>query len=74
MINIEPNVIFADMPTRIKAYTVINKDGMYTIVLNSRLTHEQNLLSYHHEMLHIENHDYEKNCDTDLIEIHAHTM
>ena len=62
------------MPPRIKAYTVCNNDGTYTIVLNSRLTYEQHLLSYHHEMQHIENGDYDKKCNINLIEINAHSV
>ncbi len=69
----EPNVIYADMPTRIKAYTIRSANGTYTIVLNSRLTREQHLISYHHEMYHIENGDYDR-TDTNInaIEINAH--
>lgn len=67
------NIIYANMPTGIKAYTVNNKDDTYTIVLNSRLTREQHLRSYHHEMKHIENGDYSKQCKIDVIEINGHS-
>ena len=60
------------MPTTIKAYTVNNNDNTYTIVSNARLTREQHLQSYYHEMKHIENGDYSKKCDIDIIEINAH--
>ena len=53
MINITTNVIYADMPPTIKAYTVNNNDDSFTIVLNSRLNREQHLKSYHHELTHI---------------------
>ena len=43
MINITTNVIYADMPPTIKAYTVNNNDDSFTIVLNSRLNREQHL-------------------------------
>lgn len=66
------NTIFIDMPTTIKAYTICNNDDTYTVVLNSKLTREQHLLSYHHEMRHIENGDYLKKCGVDIIEINAH--
>lgn len=69
----ETTVIYADMPTTIKAYTVINSDNTYTIVLNSRLSREQHLLSYYHEMKHIENNDYDKKCDVNIIEFQAHS-
>lgn len=66
------NCIYANMPSTIKAYTICNPDMTYTIVLNSRLTREQHLISYHHEMNHIENGDYDKKCDVGFLEIVAH--
>ena len=50
MINITTNVIYADMPPTIKAYTVNNNDDSFTIVLNSRLNREQHLKSYHQDV------------------------
>lgn len=61
-----------DMPTTIPAFVISNADCSYTIVLNSRLSHEQHLKSYAHEMQHIENGDYEKKCSADLIELWTH--
>lgn len=71
---LDVNVILADLPSRISAYTVANPDLSYTIVLNSRLNHERQLLAYHHEMMHIENGDYDKKCSADLIECYAHSL
>jgi len=65
------NVVYLDMPNNIKSY-VIAKGDYYTIILNSRLSVEQNEISYHHEVDHILNGDYEKRCNSDLIEIMAH--
>lgn len=65
------NCVMADMPAAIKAYTVLNSDDSYTIILNSRLNYEQHLKSYAHELFHIENGDYEK-TNVDLIEFRAH--
>lgn len=62
------------MPTTIKAYTVMNNDDTYTIVLNAKLSDEQHLKSYHHEMKHIENGDYEKHNNVGLLEIVAHNF
>lgn len=62
------------MPTTIKAYTVINSDNTYTIALNSRLNREQHLLLYHHKLQHIENGDYKRNCDVNIIEIDAYSI
>ena len=66
------NVIYANMPVGIRSYVVANADCSFTIVLNSRLTYERNLLSYVHEMNHIHNGDYEKKCDVDIIEFNTH--
>ena len=66
------NTIMADMPCSIAAYTIANADTSYTVVLNSRLNYERQLLAYHHELSHIENGDYDKRCSADLIEFYAH--
>lgn len=66
------NICLADLPCRIKAYTFPNTDGTYTIILNSRHSHHQHLLSYYHEMQHIEHGDYDEQCNADLIELYAH--
>lgn len=68
------NCVMADLPHSIKAYTVLNNDMTYTIVLNSRHSYEQHLISYHHEMIHIENGDYERKCDVGILELQAHQM
>ena len=66
------NVLYADMPTAIRSYVVSNTDMTYTVVLNSRLSHEQNLISYTHELKHINDGDYDKKCSVNMIEINAH--
>lgn len=66
------NILFADMPTTIRSYVVSNADMSYTIVLNSRLSHEQHVISYQHELKHIHNGDYDKKCNVDMIEVNAH--
>ena len=63
---------YADMPAAIKSYVVCNSDSTYTIILNSKLSYEQNLISCEHEIKHILNGDYEKKCNVDIIEINAH--
>lgn len=69
---LDVNVVLADMPGTISAYTVPNPDFSYTIVLNSRLTRERQMQAYAHEMIHINNGDYDKKCPVDLIECYAH--
>lgn len=71
---VDVNVILADMPSRIPAYSIANTDLSYTIVLNSKLNHERQLLAYHHEINHIENGDYDKKCPADIIECYAHSL
>ena len=68
----EINVVYADMPTRIHSYVVANADASYTIILNSKLSHEQHMISYNHEVEHIIKGDYDRKCSADLIEIVAH--
>ena len=66
------NIICADMPTTIKAYTVLNKDDTYTIILNSKFCYEQLSKSYSHELHHIKNGDYEKKDNVGIVELYAH--
>ena len=64
-------VKYLDLPPRIKAVSTKNEDDSYTVILNSKLNHEQNIESYKHEIDHIENNDFCKEC-ADCIEYHAH--
>lgn len=63
-----------DLPGTVHSFVISNADQTYTIVLNSKLNYEQNMISYEHELKHILNGDYEKKCSVDLIEINAHDM
>ena len=55
-----PNVYFVELPSRIKGYVCKNEDDTHTIILNSRLSIEQNKQTYVHELNHIENNDFDK--------------
>lgn len=55
-----PRVYFMDLPYRIKGFVSQNSDGTYTIILNSRLSKEQNFKTCLHELNHIKNKDFEK--------------
>lgn len=66
------DVRMCDLPGTVRSFVIAHPDMTYTIVLNSRLSHEQHLLSYQHELDHINNGDYDKKCSADLIEINAH--
>ena len=64
-------VCIVEMPARVKSYTV-EKDGYYTIIINSILAREQQLKEYEHEYDHIIGGDFDKECPVDMIEIYAH--
>ena len=64
------NVVMQDLPTTIGGFTKVT-DGYYTIVLNSRMTHEQNQQSYIHEKDHIDSMDFDKERNIDQIEKEA---
>lgn len=63
-------VRLVDLPPRVRGF-VTNKDGEPVIVLNARLTREQNRKTYLHELKHIKNGDFEKE-NVDQIEREAH--
>ena len=52
----------------------LNEDGSYTIFLNSRNSHAQNMESYKHAMLHILRGDFYSDKTADQIEAEAHAM
>ena len=64
------NIRLMDLPPRVKGL-VKKKDDFYTIVLNSRLTWEQNRISFKHELNHLEGNDYEEE-DVGVTETKAH--
>lgn len=63
--------VLADLPISVKAYT-IRKDDFYTIVINARLSHDQQKESCQHELNHIKNGDFSKQCNVGIIEMFAH--
>lgn len=62
------NTFLIDMPTQVKGQTVKNDDGSYSVFLNTKLSHEQHLLTYAHELRHIEDGDFEKENVQDIEE------
>ncbi len=66
------NIILKDMPTTVKAATVTNSDGTFTIIINSKLNYEQQCKSFQHEILHIINYDFEQENDISIMEYNAH--
>lgn len=67
------NVQYVNMDTAISEQIVSNKDGSYTVLLNARLTHENNISGYKHALKHIIGDDFSK-YSADDIERFAHDM
>ena len=65
--------IFQNLPYKIKGFAVYNSnEDYYTIVLNSRLSHDQNLKTYIHELEHITNDDFHSGLSATKLETIAH--
>lgn len=62
-----------DMDVLIPEHVVANSDGSYTILINSRLSHERQIEGFNHALEHIKNGDFERN-DADKIELKAHAL
>lgn len=68
MTRADVNTLLVDLPGTIKAFVAKDTDDFYTIYLNSRLSHEQNIVSFIHEMEHIEKDDFYSDLTADQIE------
>ena len=65
--------IFQNLPCKIKGFVVYNsKEDYYTIVLNSRLSYDQNIKTFIHELKHINNDDFSSTLSATTIEALAH--
>ena len=51
----EERVILLDLPTSVRGFVFLDENGDPAIVLNARLTREQNRRTYDHEKDHIKN-------------------
>lgn len=65
------NVVLMDNPFGVKGSTNKNEDGSYTIIINSRLSYEDQCSTYKHEINHILNGDFDMD-DVQKIEYFAH--
>ena len=65
-------ILLEDLPTRIRAFSRLNADSGYTIVINARMSYEQQLKSYEHELQHIKGNDFYKDIDAGTIEYLRH--
>ena len=50
----ETRTIMADLPTSVRGFVFLDENGDPAIVLNARLTREQNRKTYRHEKRHID--------------------
>ena len=51
----ERKALLVDLPTSVRGLCFHDDEGEEYIVLNARLTHEQNIRTYKHEKEHIRN-------------------
>ena len=65
------NVVLLDFPNPGNEMVFENEDGSFTIMINSRLSHNRQLIAYNHAMKHIRNNDFQKD-NVQLIEATAH--
>lgn len=65
------NTQLIDMDVLIGEQIIKNVDDSYTILLNSRLSHERQLECYLHAINHIQSNDFEKS-NSNIIELDAH--
>lgn len=63
--------ILLDLPTTVRGFVRL-KDGVYTIVLNARLTRDANRRTYVHELRHIMDGDLFSDRPIDDIERRQH--
>lgn len=64
-------VRFINLPTTIKSFVRLNHDGTATIIINSKLNRETQLLCYRHETSHINEQDFER-INADIVEKERH--
>ena len=67
------NVVLVNFPNSGREMVVKNEDDAYTILINARLSNDEQLKAYQHAMKHIENDDFEK-TDAQQIETVAHGL
>ena len=65
------NVVLMDLDTCVHDVVTLNADGSYTVIINSRFSHDAQSAAYCHAMGHIINGDFEKH-DVQEIERAAH--
>ena len=69
--NIVVNIELKDFPVPGREMVILNEDGSYTILINSKLNWESQMKGYIHAMRHIFGEDFDKN-NVQEIEKEAH--
>lgn len=67
------NVQILNFPSPGNELVVPNEDGSFTIMINARLSYEDQMKAYAHAMRHIENNDFSKD-NVQGIEAEAHEI
>ena len=65
--------VLVDMPTTIRSFVRRDADGYETVVINARLSYEEQRERYRHEDGHVQRDDLSKEGSADAIEREAHT-
>ena len=60
-----------DLPCGVGGFVKSNGDGTFSIYLNARLSHAQNIESFEHEKKHIEHNDFYRGADVPTMEQEA---
>jgi len=63
-------VVFEDLPVSVRSF-VKESDGYYTIVINARLSYEEQIRAYRHEAEHINREDFLAD-NLQIIELERH--
>lgn len=67
------HTFYLDLPSKIKGFCTYNPcEDFYTIILNSRLSHSQNIKTFLHELKHISNDDFNNDLSVAALENLAH--
>lgn len=70
--NVDYFIRFVDFPVcSCGGLVMVNDDGTFTVLLNSRLSHQQNIDSLRHELSHISHDDFYRSVSVAQMEREA---
>lgn len=68
-------VYYIDFKNSVTATSTLNEDGSYSIFINARLSQEEQINGYIHELRHILANDFNRKHDIiDRLEYYAHQL